>query len=273
MNWRAISAIMRKDLTVALHSKPVVMPLIIVPMILMFAMPVVVGGISFFALRTGISTSNMQDLSTMVPPAVRDSVAGLNDIQAGLVFALVYLFAPMYLIIPLMVSSVIAADSFAGEKERRTLEAIVYTPTTDRELLFAKILGGWVPGILVSLGSFLLYTTVVDIVSWQVIGRPLLPNAFWLLLAFWVSPAAAGLGLGITVLVSSRVSTFQEAYQMGSLIVLPLVFLMIGQIAGLFYLNVWTVFAVGLVFWLLDIAIFFFGAATFKRSEIMARLP
>jgi ABC-type Na+ efflux pump permease subunit len=39
-----------------------------------------------------------------------------------------------------MVSSVLAADSFAGEKERKTLEALLYTPTTDRELFTAKLL-------------------------------------------------------------------------------------------------------------------------------------
>ena len=32
-----------------------------------------------------------------------------------------YLFAPMFLIMPLMLSSIIAAESFAGERERKTL--------------------------------------------------------------------------------------------------------------------------------------------------------
>ena len=41
---------------------------------------------------------------------------------------LVYLFAPMYLIVPMMVSAVIAADSFVGERERKTLEALLHTP-------------------------------------------------------------------------------------------------------------------------------------------------
>ena len=153
----------------------------------------------------------------------------------------------MYLILPLMVSSVVAADSFAGEKERRTLEALAYTPTTDRELLLAKMLAGWFPGVMVGIGGFVVYTIVADLVALQVVGQLILPNLFWLLLAFWVGPAAAGLGLGVTVLVSSRVNTFQEAYQMGSLIVLPVVILMIGQIAGVFYLSDWLVLAIGAV--------------------------
>jgi ABC-type Na+ efflux pump permease subunit len=178
----------------------------------------------------------------------------------------------MFLIVPLMVSSVVAADSFAGEKERKTLEALAYTPTTDRELLLAKMLGGWIPGVLVGLFGFLIYTICVDLVTWRVTGNIYLPNVFWLLMAFWVGPAAAGLGLGVTVLVSARVNTFQEAYQMGSLVVLPVVFLMIGQMSGLFLLNTAFVFAMGLVLWVINVLLFLAGAATFRRGELMARL-
>ena len=39
-----------------------------------------------------------------------------------------YLLAPLFLIVPLMVSAVLAADAFAGEKERRTLESLLHLP-------------------------------------------------------------------------------------------------------------------------------------------------
>jgi ABC-type Na+ efflux pump permease subunit len=178
----------------------------------------------------------------------------------------------MFLILPIMVSSVVAADSFAGEKERKTLEALVYTPTTDHELLLAKMLGGWIPGVLVGVIGFVIYTVVVDFVTWQVAGVMLLPNLFWLLLAFWVGPAAAAIGLGVTVLVSARVNTFQEAYQLGSLVVLPVVFLMLGQVSGLVLLSTNIILALGLVFWIIAVLLYAAGAATFRRSELMSRL-
>lgn len=272
MNGRAISAIVRKDVRVALSTKAVAMPLVIVPLLLMIGVPLALGAVVMLAESVGVSNRDVQELQEAIPPALRTSFTGMTSAQAGLTFALVYLFAPMYLILPLMVSSVVAADSFAGEKERRTLEALAYTPTSDRELLLAKMLAGWIPGMLVGLGGFVVYVTVVNLVAWQVMGRMILPNDFWLLLAFWVGPAAAGVGLGVTVLVSSRVNTFQEAYQLGSLVVLPVVFLMIGQIAGAFILSTFFVFVVGLFLWLVDIAMFWIGAATFKRSELMARM-
>jgi ABC-type transport system involved in multi-copper enzyme maturation permease subunit len=272
VNWRAIFAIVRKDVMVALRTKAVVMPLVIAPLILLVGMPLLLGGIVLLAERTGVNSSDMNELQEMIPPALQPTLAGLNATQAGLVFALLYLFAPMFLILPIMVSSVVAADSFAGEKERKTLEALVYTPTTDGELLLAKMLGGWIPGVLVGVGGFVLYTAVVDLVTWQVAGVMLLPNLFWLLLAFWVGPAAAAIGLGVTVLVSARVNTFQEAYQLGSLVVLPVVFIMIGQITGLILLDTVIVLVLGLVFWIIAALLYAAGAATFRRSELMARL-
>ena len=272
MNWRAISAIVRKDVMVALRTKAVVMPLIIVPAILLVGLPVLLGSIVLIAELSGITTSDMNELQELIPPALQATLGGLSATEAGLVFALVYLFAPMYLILPIMVSSVVAADSFAGEKERRTLEALVYTPTTDHELLLAKMLGGWIPGVMVGVIGFLVYTAVVDFMTWQVAGVMLMPNLFWLLLAFWVGPAAAAIGLGVTVLVSARVNTFQEAYQLGSLVVLLVVFLMLGQVSGLVLLSTPIVAALGLGLWVVAVLLYAAGAATFRRSELMARL-
>ena len=72
------------------------------------------------------------------------------------------MLAPMFLIIPLMVSSVIAADSFAGEKERKTMEALLYSPTTDQELFAAKLLSGWLAAIAVALVGFMLYVVTAN---------------------------------------------------------------------------------------------------------------
>ncbi len=93
-----------------------------------------------------------------------------------IVFALVYMLAPMFLIMPLMVSSILAADSFAGEKERKTLEALLYTPTTDRELFTAKLLGAWLTAVIVALLSFVVYAVMVNAAGWHSIGHLFFPT-------------------------------------------------------------------------------------------------
>jgi hypothetical protein len=87
-----------------------------------------------------------------------------------------------------------------------------------------------------------------------------------------LAPAAAGLGLASMVLVSTKVNTFQDAYQLGTLVVLPLMLLILGQIAGVIYLSAGFVFLAGLVLWLIDAGVLWFAARTFQRGEIIARL-
>jgi ABC-2 type transport system permease protein len=272
MNWRAVKAIIRKDVTVISRSKAVLLPLILVPAILQIVLPAALGvGASFLPQNS----NDIEDLSQMMeamPPSLQDQLAGLDQKQLFLTLILVYMFAPFFLIVPLMVASVVAADSFVGEKERKTLEALLHSAITDQELLTGKMLSAWLPAIAVSLVSFILYGVVVNIVGWPVMGRIFFPTIMWFILVLWVAPAVSGMGLGVTVLISSRVKTFQEAYQLGGVVVLPVVALVLGQLAGILYLSAGFAFVLGLVIWLIDAALLWLGVKTFQRERLLAQL-
>ncbi|MEZ4771430.1 MAG: ABC transporter permease subunit [Caldilineales bacterium] len=220
MNWRAIQTLMRKDLKVVLQNKGVVLPILLLPLILFIVIPALV--LFLPAATSSAGTTDLAELLALVSPGLRDQLVGLTPDQAGVVFFLVYMMAPLFLIVPLMVSNVIAADSFVGERERKTLEALLYTPTTDGELLTGKIMAALIPAIVVSWAGYILYSVVADLAAAQIMGRALFPNPLWNVIAIWVAPAAAGLGLTSMMLVSVRAKTFQDAYQTGSL-VLPIV--------------------------------------------------
>lgn len=270
MNWRAIQALMRKDLKVVLQNKGVVLPIVLLPLILFIVIPSLV---LFIPTATSSASNNdLAELMVMVAPGMRDQLAGLTPDQAGVVFFLVYMMAPLFLIVPLMVSNVIAADSFVGERERKTLEALLYTPTTDGELLTGKILSALLPAVAVSWVGYVIYSITADLATAQIMGRALFPNPLWNVIAFWVAPAAAGLGLTSMMLVSVRAKTFQDAYQTGSLVVLPIVLLLIGQVTGILYFNIWLALGLGLALWIIDVVLLFYGRQTFHRSELIARL-
>jgi ABC-type Na+ efflux pump permease subunit len=273
MNWRAIRAVMRKDLLAVRRSPAVWLPLIILPVILMIIFPSGLG-LATRLLPDALAgeASDLRQLLEMLPPAVRADLSTLSESDMLMVVILVYLFAPMYLIVPLMVSTVIAADSFVGERERKTLEALLHTPLTNREMLLAKMLSAWVAALALTFGAFLIYSLIVNLVGWQAMGRVFFPNLTWLLLVFWVAPAVAGFGLAVTVLISSRVKTFQEASQLGGIVVLPIVVLMIAQIAGVVFLSELLTFGLGAVLWVINAALLWFGVKTFRREELLARL-
>jgi ABC-2 type transport system permease protein len=271
MNTRAIRAIVRKDLKVAVQNKGVVLPIIILPLILFVVFPWVMAYAPAWANASGASISNMDEILARMPSGLLNELSGYTHDQQMTVFALVYMLAPMFLIMPLMVSSVLAADSFAGEKERKTLEALLYTPTTDRELFTAKLLGAWATAIAVAFLGFIVYAVMVNAAGWHNIGHIFFPNWMWIALVFWVTPAVAGLGLVVMVFVSVRAQGFQDAYQTGGLVVLPVLLLMVGQISGVMYFSLGIVMLVGLVIWLLDIVLLWFASKSFRRGELMAK--
>jgi ABC-2 type transport system permease protein len=272
MNTRAIATIIRKDLKVAMQNKGVVLPIIILPLILFIVFPWVMAYAPQMTNSAGTSASNIGELLKRMPAGLLHELGGYTEKQKMIVFSLVYMLAPMFLIMPLMVSSVFAADSFAGEKERKTLEALLYTPTTDRELFVAKLAGAWVTAVSVALLSFVVYAVMVNAAAWYSIGHIFFPNWMWIALVLWVTPAVAGLGLVVMVFVSVRAQGFQDAYQTGGLVVLPVLALMIGQISGVMYFSLGVVLFVGLIIWIIDAVLLWFASKGFHRGELMTRL-
>jgi ABC-2 type transport system permease protein len=271
MNWRAIFAIVRKDLKVVSQNKGVLLPITIIPLALFVVLPWLTALAPTLVNVAGVSFSQLDELIARMPVGLQQELAGLDLNQKVIVFFLVYMLAPLFLIIPLMVASVIAADSFAGEKERKTLEALLYTPTTDRELFFAKLLSAWLAAVVVAWVGFLLYAVMANAAGWKVMHSIFFPNAMWLALVVWVVPAIAGLGLGVMVLVSARAQGFQDAYQLGSVVVVPVLLLVFGQVSGVMYFNVAVVLLLGLAVWLVNSLLLWFGGQGFQRGRMFIK--
>ena len=118
MNWRAVRAIVRKDLKVVFQNKGVSIPLIVVPLLIMGVMPTLAAFVPVLQDMPGAGLSEIEPFLKAMPAGLQAELAGYSESQTIIVLFLVYLLAPMYLVLPLMVASVIAADSFAREKER-----------------------------------------------------------------------------------------------------------------------------------------------------------
>lgn len=269
--WRAVRAVAERDLTVVLRSKGVLLPIVIVPLIMLVILPAAIGFLTPLMDAAG-ELDEISQFLDMMPPAMAQRFAQYTPNQTMVVFTLIYMFAPLFLILPMMTASTIAAGSFAGEKERKTLEALLYTPTTDLELVLGKLMTAWIPAMAVTFVGFVLYGVVVNVSAWQTMEHIFFPTAMWIVLILWLAPAAAGLGLATMVLVSAKANTFQDAYQLGGMVVLPILMLVFGQLAGVVYLSPLFVFLTGLVLWIVDAVILWFAAKTFRRTEIIARL-
>ena len=277
MNWQTVMAIVRKDLQTVLRNRGVRLPLLIAPLVLLVVLPVVlVGGGEVLVADSPVPVdgSGSGPFGAVDPESQESavSVGDLDPVGRWAVFVLEVFLAPLYLLVPLIVATVIAADSFAGERERGTLEALLHTPTTDRELLAAKFLASWLPAVTVALAGFAVYSVLANLLAWPSVGRIFFPTPTWLVLAFWVSPAIAAFGLAIMVIASSRVQSLQGAHQVGSLLVLPIVVLLVAQISGMLRLELTGVVVMGGLLWLAALGLLSAGSRLLRRDRLALRL-
>ena len=266
MNRDVVRAIVHKDVAMVLRNRGIRVPIILAPILILVVLPslLVVGGDALFvAVPAGI------DGLGSLPFSIGGSDARP---QSWAEFVLEVFLAPLFLLIPLAVATVIAADSFAGERERGTLEALLHSPTTDRELLTGKFLAAWLPAVTVSLVGFAVYAALANVLAWPTLGRVFFPSTTWLLLAFWVAPGIAGLGLAVMVIASSQVRSLHAANQIGSFLVLPVVLLMIAQITGVVLLGPRVALLLGGLIWLVAIGTLTVGVRAMKRQRLALRL-
>lgn len=273
MNWRAIRTIIDKDLKIVLRSKMILWSIIGLSVIMMVIMPLAMALIGSLSMSSGeASQADIDELMSIMPDLMMDKLAGLELDQMFFYYTIMYMFAPLFLIVPMMVSAVTAADSFVGERERKTMEALLHTPITNWELMLGKMLTSFVLASAVSIIGFLAYIIVANISGLFILGYLFFPNWMWVILVFWVSPAMAVMSLAVTILLSSKVKTFQEAYQSSSLVVLPVVALFIGQVSGVIYFNELLAALLGLGIWVIAGILLWTSVQLFQREKLLASL-
>lgn len=274
MNWRSIWAIARKDLKEVRQNKFVWGPAIAIPLIFAVALPILLS-VMPQVMPVDDVQRELGDLETLLknmPPSLRVIFEGLELEQMFVVYMTAFMLAPLFLTLPLMFSSVVGADSFVGERERKTMEALLYSPATDRELFLGKVLAAVIPAIALSWLSYLVYIIVVNVASFNLFGYIWFPLPTWWPLMFWLTPAFALLGISATVMISARVKTFMEAYQLTNWLVIFVLALVFGQISGVLFLGVGTAMIVGTFIWIVDVILIRLSIRNFKRSSLIAKL-
>jgi ABC-2 type transport system permease protein len=177
----------------------------------------------------------------------------------------------LFLLMPLFTPILIASQSVAGEKERRTLEPLLASPVTSAELVTGKSLAAVLPAVVIAWVAFVAFCISVDAVAWPLVHGPVLPNGLWLFGVGVVAPLYAFLGNGIAVLVSARVGEARLAQQLSALVVLPLMGLVAGQLAGWLRAGPSYYALQGAVVLLLDVGLVVASIRFFDRDRLVSR--
>ena len=275
MNKRCIWTIMKKDWKEVRQNTGAWVPAIVVPIIFLVIYPALMILIptQVQAVKDWLNSPNgYAKIIEYVEPFIGGRLDGFSPVRGFVVLLTGYMFAPFLLIMPLMLSTIIGAESFVGERERKTLEALIYTPAKDSELFLGKVLASVVPAVLFSWLSFLVYAVVVNAASWPAMRWIWFPPVIWWPLMLWLAPAIATLGMAASVLISIRAKTFMEAYQLTGSLVVVVLLLVAGQVSGVLFLSPAVILLLGLGVWLLDFILIRIGIRTFSRPALLSRI-
>lgn len=268
MNRQRIAAVVRKDWLELLRNRQALVPILIVPLIFVVAFPsaIVLLGRSGLLTDQGDMAEFLEIFPAELIPAQYD------DTQAMVYLALTYMLGPLFLIIPIMLGSISASSSFVGEKERRTLEGLLYTPITNLELVLAKVLVSLIPSVLVTWLAFIICALIVNILGWPLFDAWFFPNLIWLAMVIILAPLLAFLSVLLIVAVSQRSATMQSAQSASVFLILPVIVLIVSQSAGLVFFDTWLVLAASVVVALADAALFWLVATRFNRERRLLRM-
>jgi hypothetical protein len=146
---------------------------------------------------------------------------------------------------------------------------LLHLPIGERDLFYAKVGGAFLPAMAVSWIGFAQFLVIANAIGWSVMHRLFLPTRLWMVMMMWVAPAVAALGMGVMVRVSARARTSQEANQLGGAVVLPLIFVVVGQSTGLLLVELPVVVAAGAVVWAIALSLLHRGAKRFTRDAML----
>lgn len=180
-------------------------------------------------------------------------------------------FALLFLLMPLIIPNIIAAYSIVGEKTRRTLEPLLATPISTWELLVGKSLAALIPALAITwlcAGVFIAGIGLVAL-SGRVFATIVSPA--WLLVLVLCTPLLALIAVAAAVAISARVNDPRTAQQLSGVVVVPIMLLFFGQLAGLLVLS--PALALGATLLLALIAALSVWVATrlFQREVILTR--
>ena len=236
---RAMYAVMKKDFRGIISNRRLFLELLIVPLILTIVLP----SIFVVAIHFAPDDPDILKMLELLPQGSR--TGGVEMAVTGLI--LNYLLPVFFLMIPIMTASIMAASSFVGEKEKHTLETLLYCPLSVKQIFQAKVLASFLFSMMVALISFAAMMIVLEMEAFFIMDRLIMPAAGWIVILCLLSPSISLITVTLIVRGSAKAQSVEESQQGAVFLIVPLILLVAGQFAGVMLLNVWILLGLGVL--------------------------
>ena len=185
----------------------------------------------------------------------------------GLALVLARNWLPMFLVLPIFLPILLSAQSIGGERERHTLEPLLATPVRAVEIVLGKSIAALLPALALTWLSALAFCAGMDLVA----GRFLLPDSAWLFGTLLLSPLLALFGNALAVVVSSRILDPRAAQNLAAMTVVPLLGLLVVQLAGRIALGPRFYLGLALGAALADVLLITLAVKVFDRERLLTK--
>jgi ABC-2 type transport system permease protein len=266
-SWPRAIALARKDASELMRNPGAIIPAILMVFGSLFPMFLVIFIVPM-AIGETLEQSEFSEAAANATARIPE-LAGLSGNALVQTF-LFHQFSLLLMLVPIVSATSLATHAVIGEKQSRALEPLLATPISTIELLAAKTLTPflfamvltWAAVALEILGALALAEPGV----WQSLIGPRLFLMFGLLGPFVVLAS-----LQVSVIVSSRASDPRSAQQVTALLILPVTFVFVAQMMGVFVVGPGAL-AIGAVGCLvLNILLLWVGVRVFQRETILTR--
>jgi ABC-2 type transport system permease protein len=229
----------------------------------------------FTVLPLGVlygTRGSLQDSSSLgdLPPQFAQMCGAIPAAECMQVFILNQ-FLILFMVMPLIIPVSIAAYSIVGEKTTRSLEPLLATPISTPELLLGKCLAAAIPAVIATWAGFLIFALGAPLAGAGPSAARQLFSPVWLLAVFAIGPLMAVLAVNFAIMVSSRVSDPRVAEQTSAVIIVPLLAVLFGQIAGVVIINLTFMLAAIAVLLIIDLGVSVLAVRIFQRETILTK--
>jgi ABC-2 type transport system permease protein len=180
-------------------------------------------------------------------------------------------FSILFLLLPIFIPSVLASYAIIGEKRERTLEPVLATPIRTWELLVGKALAALLPALAITIASATLFVVGILSLARTDRVREIVITPGWILAVLVDTPLLALIGVALIVVLSSRVNDPRSAQQLSGVLVVPVLGLLFGQLAGVIVLGPALALGIGAVLAVIAAAALWMATRLFQREAILTR--
>lgn len=263
INMQRCYTILRKELLYFGRDKNGTVPLVLLPIVFGLAFPIAI----IWMTRNPLASSKLDGLLDSVD-SIRLGNDSVTTNLAAVSFLLNFITVPLFLLIPIIVATNMATVSFAGEKENKTLEGLLYTPVSNKELIIGKTAASLIFAVGLGWISLVFYLVCSSVGSIATFGSNVVQFGRWASVGLVLIPLVSLLANILVIIVSQRAETVRSASSLSSLVLLPIIGIFISQLSGALIFGTTAIMIASFLMLIMDI-LGFCIVIRFDREQLL----